>query len=108
MNTTSADSPKGWSVSIEDRVTALEIALLKRTYVLPWIQFVYAEGGDDEVRAFFATHEVTIRGAGLTALLADLAGQKVTAIHEPSRTDRFTSASDRFVREVLVQKLEVG
>lgn len=108
MNVASADSRKGWSVSLEDRATALEIALLKRTYVLPWHQFVYAVGGEDEVRAMFATHEVTIRGAGLTALLADLAGQKVTVIQEPSRADRFQGNVERFIREVHVQELEVG
>ena len=105
MNTASADSRKGWSVSLDDRVAALEIALLKRTYVLPWNQFVYAEGGDDEVRAVFATHEVIIRGAGLTALLADLAAQNVTVIQEPTRADRFQS-SDRFIREVDVRQVE--
>jgi hypothetical protein len=86
----------------------LEIALLKRTYVLSWNQFVYAEGGDDEVRAVFATHEVIIKGAGLTALLADLAAQNVSVIQEPRRADRFQSSADRFIRELVVQKLEAG
>jgi hypothetical protein len=108
MNTVSADSRKSWSVSVDGRIAALEIALLKRTYVLPWNQFVYAEGGDDEVRAVFATHEVVIRGAGLTALLADLAAQNVTVIQEPRRADRFQSSADRFIRELVVQKLEAG
>ena len=36
MNTVSADSRTSWSVSLDDRVAASEIALLKRTYVLPW------------------------------------------------------------------------
>ena len=108
MNTASADRRKSWSVSLDDRATALEIALLKRTYVLPWHQFLYAEGGDDEVRAVFAMHEVIVRGAGLTALLADLAAQNVTVIQEPTRADRFQSSVDPFIREVVVQKLEVA
>ena len=108
MNMVSADSRKSWSVNLDDRVAALEIALLKRTYVLPWNQFVYAEGGGDEVYAVFATHEVIVRGAGLTALLADLAAQNVTVIQEPTRPDRFQSSGDRFIREVIVQKLEAG
>ena len=62
MNTVSADSRKSWSVNLEDRPAALEITLLKRTYVLPWHQFLYAEGGDDEVRAVFAMHEVSDQG----------------------------------------------
>jgi hypothetical protein len=108
MNTASADSRKAWSVIADDRATALEIALLKRTYVLPWHQFVYAEGGDDEVHAVFATHEVIIRGTGLTALLAALAAQNVTVIQEPTRADRFQTGEDRLIREVVVQKLEAG
>jgi len=108
MNTASADSRKSWSVSLDDRATALEIALLKRTYILPWHQFLYAEGGDDEVHAVFATHDVMIRGAGLTALLAALAEQNVTVIQEPTRADCFQTSGDRFIREVVVQKLEAG
>ena len=108
MNTASADSRKSWSVSSDNRTNALEIALLKRTYVLPWHQFVYAEGGDDEVHAVFATHEVIIRGRGLTALLAALATQNVTVIQEATRADRFQSSEDRLIREVVVQKLEEG
>jgi hypothetical protein len=108
MNTVSADSRKSWSVSLDDRVAALEIALLKRTYVLPWNQFVYAEGGDDEVRAVFATHEVIIRGSGLDELLNGIAAQQVEVMYEPSRTDRFSSTGPRFIREIVVQKNEAG
>jgi len=108
MNRVSADSRKSWSVSVDDRANALEIVLLKRTYVLPWHQFVYAEGGDDEVCAVFATHEVIIRGAGLTALLAALAAQNVTVIQEPTRADRFQNSGDRFIRELVVHNLEAG
>ena len=75
MNTASADSRKSWSVNLEYRPAALEITLLKLTYVLPWSQLLYAEGGNDEVRAVFATHEVIIRGSGLDELLADMAMQ---------------------------------
>jgi len=106
MNTASADSRKSWRVSLDDRSVALEIALLKRTYVLPWHQFLYAEGGDDEVHAVFAMHKVIVRGAGLTALLADLAAQKVTVIWEPRRVDRFESRGDRFIRELDVRELK--
>jgi len=108
MNTVSADSRKGWSVNVADRVAVLEIALLNWTYLLPWNQFVYAEGGGDEVHAVFATHEVIVRGAGLTALLADLAAQIVTLIQEPTRADRFQSSGDRFIRDVVVRKNEAG
>jgi hypothetical protein len=108
MNRVSADSRKSWSVSVDDRANALEIVLLKRTYVLPWHQFVYAEGGDDEVRAVFATHEVIIGGTGLTPLLAALAAQNVTVIQEPTRADRFQDSGDRFIRELVFHNLEAG
>jgi hypothetical protein len=106
MNRASADNRKSWSVSSDDRVAALEIALLKRTYVLPWNQFVYAEGGDDEVRAVFATHEVIIRGSGLSELMTDMAAQRVALMHEPVRADRFSSLGGRFIGEIIIQKIE--
>jgi len=107
MNAGSVDS-RSWRVSLGHRPVALEIALLKRSYVLPWSQFLYAEGGDDEVHAFFATHVVIVRGAGLTALLADLAAENVTVVREPARVDRFQAGADRSIREVIVQKLEAA
>jgi hypothetical protein len=108
MNTVSADSRKSWSVSLDDRVAALEIALLKRTYVLPWNQFVYAVGGDDEVHAVFATHEVIVRGSGLDELLTDMAAQRVAVMHEPVRADRLSSTGGHCIREIVVQKNEAG
>jgi len=108
MNMVSADRRQGWSVNLEDRPAALEITLLKRTYVLPWNQFLYAEGGNDEVRALFATHEVNVRGTGLTVLLADLAAQNVTGVEELSRPDRFQTEAKRLIREVIVQKAEAS
>jgi hypothetical protein len=83
----------------------LEIALVKRTYVLPWHQFLYAEGGDDEVRAVFAMHVVIVKGGGLRALLADLAEQTVTVIREPTRADGFEGRADQFIRDVVVQQV---
>ena len=106
MNTVLADRRKNWSVNLDDRITALEVVLAKQTYVLPWQQFLYAVGGDDEVHAVFAMHEVIVRGMGLTALLADLAAQHVTLIQEPTRADRFQSSGGRFIREVDVRQIE--
>jgi hypothetical protein len=108
MNTASADNPRSWWVSADERVNALEVALRKQTYVLPWHQFLYAVGGDDEVRAVFAMHEVIVKGAGLTALLSDLAAQTVSVIREPIRADRFLSSGDRGIRDVFVRELVVG
>lgn len=36
------------SMTTLDHPLALEVVLLKRTYVLPWSQFLYAEGDNDE------------------------------------------------------------
>jgi hypothetical protein len=106
MNAVSVDSGKAWAVTGEERAAALEIVLLKRTYVLPWAQFLYAEGGADEVRLVFAAHDVIVRGSGLDSLLADLAGQKVALLREPSRPERFSAVERRFIREIVVQKVE--
>jgi hypothetical protein len=56
----------------------------------------------------FATHDVIMKGAGLMALLADLAAQNITVVQEPSRPDRFQTGADRLIREVIVQKVEAG
>ena len=53
-----------------DRPLALQVVLLKQTYVLPWSQFLYAEGGNDEVRLIFSTHDVLVKGSDLNPLLA--------------------------------------
>jgi hypothetical protein len=100
------DSAKAWATTGDERVAALEIVLLKRTYIFPWTQLLYAEGGADKVRLVFAAHDVIVRGSGLESLLADLAAQRVTIRREPSRPDRFSAAEGRFIREIVVQKVE--
>ena len=58
--------------------------LLKRTYVLLWNQFLYAEGGEDEARLAFTTHDVVVNGSHLDSLLADLSTQKVSLLRDQS------------------------
>ena len=89
-----------------ERQTGLEIVLLKRTYVFPWSQFLYAEGGDDEIRAVFTTHDLIVRGTALTGLLSDLAGQRIARLQEPARTDRFEESSGPVVRELIVERVQ--
>jgi hypothetical protein len=55
----SADE-KPWAVDTSSRVYGLQMILLKRVYVLPWAQFLYAEGTSEEVQAFFSTHNVVV------------------------------------------------
>ena len=44
----------------------------------------YAEGGDDELRLVFATHDVQVKGTGLSALLTDVAAHRLAALVEPA------------------------
>ncbi len=60
---TSAGETKPWITNLDGRVLGLEVILLKQVIVLPWNQFLYAECGDDEVRAVFTTHDVVAREA---------------------------------------------
>jgi hypothetical protein len=65
---TLAGETKPWITNLAGRVLGLEVILLKQVIVLPWNQFLYAEGGDDEVRAVFTTHDVVAKGSGLASL----------------------------------------
>ncbi len=103
---TSAGEMKPWITNLEGRVPGLEVVLLRQVIVLPWNQFLYAEGGDDEVRAVFATHDVIAKGSGLAPLLSDLAAQLVTRLKEPTRADRFASSTVARITELHVRKAE--
>lgn len=106
MTTVSAyDQPR--SVSMQDhRPLALEIVLLKRTYILPWSQFLYAEGGNDEVRFTFSTHDVLVKGSGLNSLMTAIAVSGLARLEEPARPDRMLLGSGSFVREIFVLKID--
>ena len=106
MNAISADRQRNGKAIGSERQTGLEIVLLKRTYVFPWSQFLFAEGGDDEIRAVFTTHDVIVRGAALTGLLAELAGQRMVLLQEPTRADRFEESSGPIVRQLIVERVQ--
>jgi hypothetical protein len=101
----SADE-KGWQVEAEGRAYGLHVVLLQREYVLPWVQFLYAEGTEDNVRAVFSTHDVEIQGRGLTALLADFASQRVSVLRQPSRADEFVASARRKITALAVRRAE--
>ena len=105
MNMASAADPRPWRVVNGDSVVALEVSLLDRTYVLPWAQFLYAEGGDDQVHLVFATHDVVVKGRGLGLLMTDLTTQQLAGLAEPARAERFGSTSRVFIRELCVQRV---
>jgi hypothetical protein len=77
-----------WRVDRARRVSGLQVVSFKRTYVLPWTQFLYAEGAADEMRALFSLHDV-VNGYGLDRLLADFAAQAVTELRQPTRAEKF-------------------
>jgi len=103
---TSAGETKPWITNLDGRVLGLEVILLKQVIVLPWNQFLYAEGADDEVRAVFTTHDVVAKGSGLASLLSDLAAQQVTRLKEPARAERFTHPAGARITELHVRKAE--
>ena len=85
---------KPWQVDTANRVHGLQVILLKRVYVFPWTQFLYAEGTTEEVLAVFSSHDLLVKGSNLGPLLADFASQQITVLKEPARTDRFTGDAD--------------
>ena len=108
MTTALANSPKAWKTKLEHPIT-LEIVFLKRTYIFPWAQFLYAEGSNDEVRIAFATHDVVVKGIRLEALLADLVAQRIARLEEPTRADAIRNGSEvSSVREISVLKIDEG
>jgi hypothetical protein len=106
MRTALTDNQKTWKTSTQERPAGLEIVLLKRTYVLPWSQFLYAEGGDDEIRLAFTTHDVLLKGSNLGSLLVDLAAQHIARLQQPVRADRFGVGSEPSIRELSVVRPE--
>ena len=88
MGITSSGETKPWIISGRSRARSRSDPV-ELVIVLPWNQFLYAEGGDDGMRAVFTTHDVVAKGSGLASLLSDLAVQQVTRLKEPPRAERF-------------------
>jgi hypothetical protein len=82
----------------------LQVVLLKKTYVFPWSQFLYAEGTAEEVRVAFTTHDVIVKGALLGSLLDELTAQRVARLSEPTRTDKFIGSAAGQIIALLVRK----
>jgi hypothetical protein len=89
-----------------DHPLALEVVLLKRTYVLPWSQFLYAEGDNDEIRLTFSTHDVLVKGSDLNSLISVLAANGIARLQELARSDRMLAGTDPFIREISVIKID--
>jgi len=106
MNAVSVDNEYEWRTVARERPSGLEIVLLKRTYVLPWSQFLYAEGGEDEIRLVFATHDVVVSGCGLSTILTDVAEQRIARLNEPTRADRLDGFGTARIREIRIEKID--
>jgi hypothetical protein len=107
MNVASIDKNKAlWVISAGGQPPALEIVLRRQTAIISWNQFVYAEGGDDEVPIAFASHDVAVKGAGLDPLLRAITANRVALIRESERSERFPHPAERFIREIVVRKIE--
>ncbi len=102
----SVGDEKPWTIDLERRPYGLRVVLPKRSYVLPWAQFLYAEGAPDSVRAVFSMHDVVVTGCGLDALLADFAAQVVTVLKQPLRAEHFALAPGPRVLAVEVRRIE--
>ena len=93
-------------VSTFDHPLALEVILLKRTYVFPWSQFLYAEGGNDEIHLTFSTHDVLVKGSNLDSLMVTIAANGIARLQELTRPDRMLAGIDPFIREISVLKID--
>ena len=69
------------------RPVSLHLQLRRRTHVLPWFRFVYAEGDNCQVKIAFASHMVTVNGHGLAALLSAVAAQCVIRLIQPTENE---------------------
>ena len=92
--------------SSESSSSNLEVVLLKRTFVLPWNQFLFAEGGNEEIRLAFSTHDVLVTGTRLDKLLEDLSAHRLSRLQESGRADRFSSTVGLQIASIPVQKVD--
>jgi len=114
MNTQSREAMTGasngdsgnWLPTTTERPVNLEIIMLKRTFVIPWSQFLYAEGDEDEVRLAFSTHDILVAGKCLGSLMKDLSAQRVSLLQEPFRAERFGSDMGPQIISISIRKME--
>jgi hypothetical protein len=104
VNTPSGDKSP-WTIRTDSMAPTLEVVLAKQTLILSWNQFVYAEGSDNEVRIAFASHDVVVRGAGLSMLLRAIPGHHVSSIREAARWEQFSTAEMRCIRQIEIRRV---
>ena len=99
-----SDSEKSWIAREHDRPAGVEIRLLKDTLVLPWSQFLYAEGSNEKISIAFSTHDIMVTGHGLGSLLEDLSAQRVSVMREPVRAERFNPAPVPCITSISIKR----
>ena len=92
--------------TMPSQTAGLQIDLIKRTYVFPWSQFIFAEGDADEIRVTFSTHDVVISGVKLDTLLTEITNQRVILLKEPVRAESFTSFTEPQITRISIKKAE--
>lgn len=102
--TTDMECPCDWEIGKQDyKPASLTVHLHKRTFVFPWHTFLLAEGTDVDIVCLFHGHTVSVQGSGLSALLADLADQRVISLTERGRTARFRERAGPLVTAISVE-----
>jgi hypothetical protein len=78
-----------WLLTDEDgsRSASLVVQLRRRTLVLPYRRFLYAEGNNAQVQIAFASHLITVTGHGLASLLTALAAREALRLIQPAESD---------------------
>jgi len=97
---------ESWVVDREGYALAMRICVAQKWYVFPWSRFVYAEGNGDEIKAAFATHDVTLRGEGLWKLLDYIQNQKLVEIQASPRSEKFGASGGTAVYEIIVKSVD--
>jgi hypothetical protein len=69
------------------RPLALIVQLRRQAHVLPYMRFVHAVGDNSALRIVFASHQVSVKGHNLSALLAAISAQIVVRLIQPSENE---------------------
>jgi hypothetical protein len=73
---------------------------------LPWSQFLYAEGGNDEIHLAFSMHNVLVKGSNLDSLIAAIAANGIVRLEEATRSDRMLAGTGTFIREISIMRID--
>jgi len=106
MTSNLSDSQKSWIAREHDRPAGMEIRLMKQRVVLPWSQFLYADGTNEKIQIAFSTHDIEISGYALGSLLEVLAEQRVSVLQEPVRAERFSTDPGPRITSISIRRVE--